>query len=92
MGSNIAFKSDSGKWGFVNTKGKVVVEPTYADAKSFSNGLGAVCNGELWGYINEENIVVIDYQFRTADYFTDKGATMVSDTENTYYVLKRRFV
>lgn len=53
----IAFEKDS-KWGFVNTSGKVVIEPSYENANSFSNGLAAVCKDGKWGFINISNELV----------------------------------
>ncbi len=41
-GSAIAYKGENGLWGFVGTDGKVIIEPTYKQAKSFSSGLAAV--------------------------------------------------
>ena len=72
----IAFEKD-GKWGFVNTAGKTVIEPTYENAKSFSKGLAAVCKNGKWGFINNSNELVIDYQFAGADYFNSNGSCMV---------------
>lgn len=78
----IAFEKD-GKWGFVDTSGKVVIEPLYDEAKSFSNGLAAVCKDGKWGFINSSNEVVIDYQFAGADYFNSNGSCIVrSDAAN----------
>ncbi len=72
----IAFEKD-GKWGYVNTSGKIVIEPVYDNAKSFSNGLAAVCKGGKWGFINSSNELVIDYKFAGADYFNSDGTCMV---------------
>lgn len=44
----------NGLWGFVDNQGKVVIEPVYEDALSFSNGFAAVKKDGLWGYINLE--------------------------------------
>lgn len=72
----IAFKSND-KWGYVNTEGKVIIEPQYEAAKSFSNGLAAVCKEGAWGFINSKNETVIDYEFADADYFNSSGSCMV---------------
>ena len=48
LGGYIAFQDKTGKWGYVNKDGKIVVEPKYEQAKSFSNGLGAVCLNGSW--------------------------------------------
>lgn len=63
----------NGKWGFVNTSGEVVIEPTYDEAKSFSNGVAAVREGDQWGFINKENKLVIDYQFTDVGYMDPNG-------------------
>lgn len=72
----IAFEKD-GKWGFVNTSGKIVIEPTYEKAKSFSNALAAVCVDGKWGYIDPSNEIVIKCQFVNADYFNEAGSSMI---------------
>jgi hypothetical protein len=72
----IAFEQ-GGKWGFVDTEGNVVIEPTYTKARSFSNGMAAVFNGELWGFIDFEGNLVMDYTYMEVDYFNEKGYCMV---------------
>lgn len=87
----IAFMNN-GKWGFVNSSGKVVYEPEYSKAKSFANGYAAVCNDQsLWGFINDEYSLVIDYQFKDAFYFTQGETCMVSMTDNTVQMLHFMF-
>lgn len=84
----IAFKTGD-KWGFVDTKGKVVIEPIYEQAKSFSNGLAAVCVNGKWGFVNKQGVIVIKPQFSDADYFNSSGACMVRspniNNEGEYY-------
>lgn len=76
---------ENGKWGYINEKGDVVVEPAYAKAKSFSNGMAAVQNEDgFWGFINRNYEVVIPYQYFDAGYFTSKETCMVSGTEGNY--------
>lgn len=74
--SYAAFKTDD-KWGFVDTKGKIVIEAQYDDAKSFSNKMGAVKNGELWSFINPKNEIVIEETFEDVDYRNSKGICFV---------------
>ncbi|MDE5770525.1 MAG: WG repeat-containing protein, partial [Ruminococcus sp.] len=82
---------ENGKWGFVNTNGEIVVEPSYQCAKSFSNGMAAVYNGTKWGFINEQNQLVIDYQFINADYFNSGNYCMVSVEEGTSQIMYLMF-
>lgn len=90
-GKIVAFKKGD-KWGFVDLKGKVVVEPQYTKAKSFSNGYAAVCNeNNLWGFLNDEYELCIDYIYKDAFYFNSKETCLVSTTENTVQLLHFMF-
>lgn len=91
MGGAVAFADETGKWGFVDTKGKVIIEPEFDNAKSFSNNLAAVCKDGLWGFIDTSGELVIDYQFLDADYFTEDGMTMVSEVKGQYITINLRF-
>lgn len=71
-----AVKKD-GNWGFVDAKGKIVIEPQFNDARSFSNGLAAVKVGGLWGFIDSKGNMVIEPQFNDAKDFTDDGSVFV---------------
>jgi tetratricopeptide (TPR) repeat protein len=71
----------NGKWGYANTSGEMVIEPTYDEAKSFSNGVAAVRAGDLWGFINKENQLVIDYQFTDVGYMDANGICPVRTDE-----------
>lgn len=87
--SLIAFE-DSGKWGFVNVDGDVVIEPQYSEAKSFSNGIAAVKGPDnLWGYINSNNdFVVVDdlegFMFSEAGYYGSDNKAMVREPDSEY--------
>jgi KWG protein len=50
----IAPAKQKGKWGFIDTKGKVVIPFQYVKADSFSEGLAAVATADTnkYGYIN----------------------------------------
>ena len=61
-----------GKWGFVDLAGTVVIEPCYAQARSFSSGLAAVYTDQ-WGFIDPTGTMVIEPQFTDALYFDDQG-------------------
>ena len=43
------------KWGFLNKRGEVVIEPVFETAVSFSDGLAIVeLGGGEWGYIDKK--------------------------------------
>lgn len=77
----------NGKWGYVDLDGNEIIAPTYAEAKSFSNGLAAVSNGEYWGFINADGTLVIDYLFFGADYFNSEYYCMVETGQGTSWQL-----
>lgn len=69
----------NGLWGFVDKDGKIVIEPQYQEAKSFSNGLAAVKINGKWGYIDESGELVIEASFEDANDFNDHGGAFVFD-------------
>ncbi len=52
-----------GLWGYVNLQGEVLLEPQFAMAKSFCNGLAAVYDGDYWGFIDITADIVIPCQY-----------------------------
>ena len=54
-----------------------MIEPQYEDAKSFMNGLAAVCKDGLWGFIDFGNNNVIECQYLEAGYFCSSGVCSV---------------
>ncbi|MBX2896896.1 MAG: WG repeat-containing protein [Cyclobacteriaceae bacterium] len=58
--------NSSGKMGFIDKIGTLVIEPVYEDASHFSEGLAAVAKknevGDTkWGFINTNGQIVIDF-------------------------------
>lgn len=90
-GATVAFKKGN-KWGFADIEGKVIIEPKYANAKSFANGYAAVCNDKgLWGFINNKYELCINYEYLDAHYFTSSETCLVSTQENTVQLLHFMF-
>lgn len=87
----IAYKQGN-LWGYINSKGKIVVEPQFAYAKSFSNGMAAVGNADgMWGFINRDYKEVIDYIYQDAYYYTSDETCIVSMQEGSYQIQKYVF-
>ena len=40
-----------GKWGYVNEKNEMVIEPIYDEAREFYEGLAAVRVNTKWGFV-----------------------------------------
>lgn len=73
-------ESLSVKWGFVDKKGKRVINPQFSEVRSFSDGKCAVKNKEgKWGYIDKEGKIVINYQFDGADDFANGKSVVKLD-------------
>lgn len=80
LGDGLAF-ARGGKWGFALTDGSVVIEPQYDGARSFSNGVAAVCKNGKWGFVNTGNTLVIDYLLDDASYFDASGCCFVQEED-----------
>jgi len=71
----LPFEAD-GKWGYINSRGAIVIEPAYAYAGYFSEGLAIFSDGERYGYIDKRNQVVIQPTYDGADTFTNGYAAV----------------
>ncbi|MCD7755964.1 MAG: WG repeat-containing protein [Firmicutes bacterium] len=86
LGEDIAYY-DGSAWGFVDRTGDVTIEPCYEDAKSFSDGVAAVCKDGLWGFINTDGVLVIDYYFYDVGYFSDGACAVQAEEDGTWCVI-----
>ena len=77
----------NGKWGYVDIKGKIVIEPQFEKAKSFANGLAGVCVNDKWGFIDETGAIVVEPIFLDVDYFNEKGKCMVETGTGNWQML-----
>lgn len=86
-GDFAAVKLD-GLWGFIDTRGVLVIANQFSDVCSFSNGYAAVCDAStnLWGYIDSEGFMTLSPQFDEACDFKD-GVAIVR-IGNTHYITK----
>ncbi|MGL5253639.1 MAG: WG repeat-containing protein [Brevinema sp.] len=79
-----------GKWGYINTQGRIHIEPTYDAASSFSSGLGRIgkiVDGEfLYGFINASGQEVIQPKFLQVSDF-HQGLAAVKIREKYAYLL-----
>ena len=75
--SELAAAKVNGKWGFINMKGEVIIEPKYEQAKSFSCGLAPAIFDGLWGYIDKSGSFIIKPQFKMAKPFNHSGVAAV---------------
>lgn len=85
-GSGPAAVCISGKWGFVDATGNVVIDPQYEAANSFNIGLGGVCVDGSWGYINTNGTIRIECQFEDCQSFAANGIAAVKENGTWKYV------
>lgn len=76
----------SGKWGFIDQNGAMVIEPQYEAANSFNVGLGAVCVDGAWGYVNTSGTIRIKCQFEDCQPFSSNGIAAVKEKGVWKYV------
>ncbi len=72
----------NGKWGFVDAKGTMKIEPTYEEARSFSNGYAAIKQNGLWGFMNEKKEMLLECQYDGAKDFTSEKSCFVKKAES----------
>jgi hypothetical protein len=72
--------SDDGHriYGYVDSHGRLAIEPAFLDARSFSEGLAAVQVAGGWGYIDRDGRWVIPPRYSAAAPFAE-GRAAVSD-------------
>lgn len=75
----------NGKWGYINRKGEVVIQPQFAQAWFFSEGLAVACieYGKC-GYIDRTGKFAINPQFQEAARFSEGLAAVVVEDRIGY--------
>lgn len=71
-----------GKIGYINTKGKLVISPTYSVAEGFSNGLARVFDNGKWYYINKEGEVAFACVYNVLSDFSEGYATVIKGNKS----------
>lgn len=67
------------RYGYIDSHGKVIIQPIYANAYNFSEGLARVNVGKAAGYINTEGELVIPYRYSsTSDFSEGMAAVMLA--------------
>jgi hypothetical protein len=86
-GSIAQFRGKGGNKGFVDTAGRVLVEPIYGNTESFFEGRAAVHDDKTnrWGYVDATGALVIPPRFETANEFVD-GLALVQIDEIWCYI------
>lgn len=77
-------------YGYINTKGEVIIKPQYLEAFDFSDSLAWVMNNERRGYINKKGNLVIEYKGTDGfgNNFSEGYASFVNDSAKFGYINK----
>lgn len=67
----------TGKWGYVDRQGQMIISPAYENADSFQQGYAPVKMHGLWGYAGEDGKILIDFTFDEALGFNEDGSAPV---------------
>lgn len=78
---NLKSVEHNGKYGFVNDKGKIVIDTQFDDIKDFHEGLAAVFLYGKWGFINKKGKFVVQPQFSKVGNFNEGRAYVIHETE-----------
>ncbi|WP_239004792.1 WG repeat-containing protein [Paenibacillus tepidiphilus] len=82
-------RNDKGKYGYLNTQGKVTVPLKYANGGDFSDGVAPVQNtAGKWGYIDKNGKTVIPFKFSFAGSFSEGLAYVSNDRDQWGYINK----
>jgi len=66
----------SGKYGFMDGSGKIIITPQFEEVGEFSEGFATVLIGDKFGYINTKGEVAITPQFDYAESFRNGRAAV----------------
>lgn len=74
-----------GSFGYVDEHRRVVIQPKFAEARNFAEGLACVQQKGRWGYINTSGRFVIEPQFDWA-YDFSRGIARVGNGLEAHYI------
>gem|GEM_PF-1960337 len=83
---------ENGRWGFIDSNGRIAVTPAYDFADDFHEGMAQVTLNDKVGYIDENGKVVITPQYDFAGRFSDGLAVVKTNGKFGAINLKGEFV
>lgn len=83
------FDNEERKFGYINTKGEVVIKPQFEKVGEFVNGLAWARKGEKTGFINTNGEWAINPQYdATHNFDTKSGMALVKQGDSWKYIDK----
>lgn len=80
----LALVWDGKNYGYIDKKGKYVINPQFEKATEFKNGLAIIDQGGMKGYIDKEGKIVINPQFKNASLFSSNDIAAVKSSDGKY--------
>lgn len=81
-------KEASGKWGYCNASGALVIPVQFANTTFFNEGMAAVQIDGKWGFIDTKGKVIVKPVYDTVGYFSQGLAVVAKDGNYGYINLK----
>lgn len=76
------------RYGYLNEKGELVIQPVYHVASHFKEGMARVNMGKASGYIDKTGKLVIPYRFSSTSDFSE-GLAFVERNGKSFYINKK---
>jgi hypothetical protein len=88
----LAPAGSGGKWGFIDTTGKWIIDPQFERAGNFADGLAPVVVGGRMGYIDSKGKFAVNPQYDFGDEFYEGLAVFTSGAKMGFIDTKGRVV
>lgn len=75
-----------GRWGFIDTRGNMVIKPGYDQVRPFRNGLAAAQRKGKWGYIDASGHWAIEPLYDQASNFGSEGNALVTQAGELFRI------
>jgi hypothetical protein len=66
-------KPKGGRWGYLDPKGEIIINPTYEIAHAFSEGKATVKQNGKWGFINTKGDIIVPCEYDKFESTYSKG-------------------
>ncbi len=84
------YESPRLKWGYIDTRGEVVISPIYDDVRDMKSDLTAANYKGKWGFINNKNEPVIDFKYKQVLDFDKKvNRAFVQSFDNEWLLIDK---
>lgn len=82
-----AVRTHSGKWGFIDLDGNVVIEPRFDTANLFFHERAPVLLNNKWGFINHAGAFVVEPTYEEASVFCEGLAVVRTSRQGPFQII-----